>query len=109
MEIGFFLFIQFVLVGMGCFQQGEGIVDVGVNEFVWIMDGMIYMVFGGEVQDGVWMVLQEQCLYLILIVDVILDENMVGIIFQVFEIFKIVCICQFVEIDDRFVIGFQLF
>lgn len=91
------------------FQQVQGVYYVGLDEGIWVIDGVIDVVFGGKIQYCVWLVFGQQVGYQSVVVDVILYEYVVWVVVQVGQGFQVVGVGQCVEVDDFDVVcdGFE--
>lgn len=55
--------------------------DIGLDEVFWIVNVVVDMGFGGKIDYCVWLVFSQQFGYQIFIVDVVMDENVVWVVF----------------------------
>ena len=102
-KCGFVRITQAVVVGAGRFQQIEGANDIGLDEIFRAVDGTIHMAFGREIDDGAWFVLHQELVQQRLVANIALHKDVPLVVFQRGQRFKIACIGQFVEIDDRLI------
>ena len=91
---------QAVVVGTDRFEQVEGANDVGLDKVFRAVDGAVYVAFGGEVDDGAWLVCSQQLINQCLVADIALDEDVVGVVLQRRQGFHVAGIGQLVEVDQ---------
>jgi len=103
-EVGFFVTFQCLPVLAGGFQQGVGAYNVGFNEVCRAVYGAVYVAFGGQVHDGVWLVLGQYAIYFGSVADVDLFESVAFAIAHFREAFEVAGVGEFVEVD-HFVLG----
>ena len=70
----------------GCFEEGEGADDVGLDKFARSGDAAIHVGFGGEVDDGVDLFFGEDGVEQRPVADVPVDEAVAGIVFEIRQV-----------------------
>jgi len=103
-EVSFFAAFQCLPVLAGRFQQSVGAYDVGFNEICGAVYGAIYVAFGGQVHDGVWLVLGQYAIYFAAAADVYLLEGVAFAIAHFRQAFEVAGVGEFVQVD-HFVLG----
>lgn len=92
-------FLQAFPVGTGGFQQGVGADDVGFHEGGGAVYGAVYVAFGGQVHDDVWLVLGQGVIHGFGVADVGLDEGVAGVVGYGFQGFEVAGVGEFVDVD----------
>ena len=77
--------------------------DIGLGKRERILDGAVDMALGGKVDHPVDHIVPEDLEDRVEVADVSLHEDVVGGVFNIFEIGKVARIGQFVEVDDAVV------
>ena len=72
----------------------------GLSESEWILDTSIYMALGSEMDDAIHLVVLHQLQHLVEIADIALNESIVRLVLNVFEVSQVTCVSQLVEVDD---------
>ena len=103
-EVGFFVAFQYLPILTGSFQQGVGAYDVGFDEVSGAVYGAVYVAFGGQVHDGVWLVLGQYAVYFSTVADVYLFEGVAFTVAHFCQAFEVAGVGEFVEVD-HFVLG----
>src|SRR5690554_7951189 len=103
-EVGFVFGLQRLPVLAGGFQQGVGAYDVGFDKVCRAVYGAVYVAFGGQVHDGVWLVLGQYAVYFGAVADVYLFETVALVIADLRQAFEVAGVGEFVEVD-HFILG----
>jgi hypothetical protein len=88
----------------GGFQQGKGASDIGSYEICRAIYRAIYVAFGGQVHDGVWLVLGQYAVYFGAVADIYLLEDVAFAVAHFYEAFKVASVGKFIKID-HFIAG----
>ena len=92
--------MSFCQLFAGGFQQGEGAVYVGLDEGFRTGDGAVDVGLGGEVDDGVDVVVCEQPVDQLGVADVAVHEAVVGGVVDVFEVLQVTGVGERIQVDD---------
>jgi len=103
-EVGFLFGFQGLPVLAGGFQQGVSAYDVGFDEVCRAVYGAVYVAFGGQVHDGVRLVLGQYAVYFGAVADVYLFETVALVIAHFRQAFEVASVGEFVEVD-HFILG----
>ena len=72
----------------------------GLSEVEWILDTSIYMALSSEMDDTINMLILHQLQETIEVANIHLNELVVWLIFNIFEVCQITCVCQLIKTDD---------
>lgn len=103
-EVGFLFGLKRLPVLADGFQQGVGAYDVGFDEVCGAVYGAVYVAFGGQVHDGVWLVLGQYAVYFGSVADVYLFEGVAFVTADFRQAFEVAGVGEFVEVD-HFILG----
>src|SRR5690554_6094885 len=103
-EISFLFGFHSQPILAGGFQQSVGAYDVGFDEVCGAVYGAVYVTFGGQVHDGVWLVLGQYAVYFGAVADVDLFEAVALVTADRRQAFKVAGVGEFVEVD-HFIVG----
>ena len=81
-------------------EQRQGTHHVGLSKSEWILDTSIYMALGSEMDDAIHLVVLHQLQHLVEIADIALNESIVRLVLNVFEVSQVTCVSQLIEVDD---------
>jgi hypothetical protein len=98
-EVGFFGVFQGLPVLASGFQQGVGADDISFDELCRAIYGTIYVAFGCQVHDGVWLVLGQYAVYFGAIADVDLFESVTLAIAHFSQTFEVAGVGKLIEVD----------
>ena len=80
--------------------QRQGTHHVGLSESEWILDTSIYVALSSEMDDAIHLVVLHQLQRLVEIADIALNESLVRLVLNVFEVSQVACVSQLIEVDD---------
>ena len=93
-----------VPIHLGGLQEAQRTHHIGLREGERVFDGAVHVALGGEVDDAIDLLVLHELVNRLEVADVGLYELIVRLVLDVFQIGKIACVSQLVEVDD-FIIG----
>ena len=96
----FFGAVQAPPVAAGRFQQGVGADDVGFDEGRWPVDGAIDMAFGGQVHDGIGLVLGKDAVEFCAVANIDLLKRVARAGAALGQRGQVARVGQLIDIDD---------
>ena len=81
-------------------KQRQGSHHVGLSESERILDTSIYMTFGCEMDDAIYLVVLHQLQHQVEIADIALYEGIVWLVLDVLKVSQVTSVSQLVEVDD---------
>ena len=93
--------LQTLPIGAYRLQQMKGANNVGLNEVFGPVNGTVYMRFSRKVDHGAWLMRSKQLRKQSRVTDVTFNKHMAVVAAQSRQIFKVACVGQFVEVNDR--------
>src|SRR5690554_7659280 len=88
-EISFLFGFHSQPILAGGFQQGVGAYDVGFDKVCGAVYGAVNVAFGGQVHDGVWLVLGQYAVYFGAVADVDLLEAVALVVADLGQAFEV--------------------
>ncbi len=89
------------LLVASCFEQRQRADDIGVDEDLGPRNGSIHVTLGGEIDDGLDLMLVDQSLHQGSVADVSVDEDVVLVLDELGEVLEVARVGQLVEIDQQ--------
>src|ERR1022692_3579453 len=88
------------MVAPGGLQQGEGAAQVGFEHRAGSEDAAVHVRLGGEMHDGIRLLLAENGVHQRLVADISVDEAVTRIVRDGLQILQVARVGQLIEIDD---------
>ena len=87
-------------IEFGGLQQAQGSHHIGLREGEGVFDGAVHMALGGEVDDAVDVFVLHQLVDTLEVAYVHLDEAIIRLVLDVFQVSEVAGVGQLVEVDD---------